>query len=317
VDIAKMSMQRALARGMSPTRQRTSHRISRRPVFFIDASIGPRGTVNQPSPDAVDMKQAFYQATGAEMFFNESELYNRILSRSQQGRCALDVKHTTAYKNVPKTVDEARDMLADTHGKMTHDRLLLNCLKETAMSNYSKRIAMLEDVLSDLYAKMYEDFVVEKLQTRMVELDDRKRALQRAMQQLKQKNILRFDATEMCAKSGVYRCLDKSSHKHASDLLKANANKFIGRELHCLHVLIAKEHVGDANNDFRCPISMNLMQDPVTIYALDPKNIHTALPRNYERKRWFHIRFSESLVLLFVLSDCFMKWVCRDPPCMY
>jgi len=287
-----MSLQPALAQNMSPTRQRTSSRIRKRPLFFIDASIGPRGTVNMPNADATDMKRAFYQATGADMFFNESELYDRIFARSQQGRCALDVKHTTAYKNVPKTVDEARDMLADTHSKMTHDRSLLDRLKETAMSHYSKRIAMLEDVLSDLYAKMYEDFVVEKLQDRMLELNERKQALQRAMQQLKQKEILFFDATKVCAKTGLYPRSDKSSHLRARSLLKANANKYIGRELHCLRVMIAKEHVGDANNDFRCPISMNLMHDPVTIYAVDPKNIHTALPRNYERKRWLHTRFS-------------------------
>ena len=280
-----MSTQRALAQSMSPPRQRISRRICRRPVFFIDASIGPRGTVNQPNADAIDMKRSFYQATGVEMFFDETGLYDRILARSQQGRCALGVKHTTAYNNVPTTVDEAREMLADTHSKMARDGSMLDRIKESAVSHYRRRIAMLEDVLSYLYAKMYEDFVVEKLQERMAELDKRKTALQRAMQQLKQKNVLCYDATQECDGSGLYRLLDKSSHKHARSLLKANAKKYIGREMHCLRVMIAQERVGDANNDFRCPISMNVMHDPVTIYAVDPKNIHAALPRNYERQR--------------------------------
>ena len=146
---------------------------------------------------------------------------------------------------------------------------------------YTKRIAMVEDVLSGLFCMQYEDYNRMDLNVRKKELLRIKKQLLSALGDLKSPDLLCYDITDDEASSNE----PTSSHANAMDVLRKLGNTGLGRELHSVELSIAKDEVCETMKDYTCSVSLCLMDDPVTIYAVDPSIAPYLLASHYEHKR--------------------------------
>jgi len=109
-----------------------------------------------------------------------------------------------------------------------------------------------------------------------------KRQLMSALSDLKNADLLCYDMTD----DGDCSDEPTSSHTNAMDVLRKLGSKGIGRELQSIELTIAKDEVSETMRDYTCSISLCLMNDPVTIYAIDLSIAPNLLARHYERQRY-------------------------------
>jgi len=249
------------------------------PNRFIDAVIGRGGTVNLPCENECDIKRAFYEAEGSILFNDPHGLWEGIHTRTQASKTPLEARHGNAYVYVPRTISDALTVLSKARFRLasSENNPQLTEVKEY----YTKRIVMVEDVLSGLFCMHYEDYNRMDLNVRKKELLRVKKQLLSALGDLKRPDLLCYDITDNETSSNE----PTSSHANAMDVLRKLGNTGLGRELHSVELSIAKDEVCETMKDYTCSVSLCLMDDPVTIYAVDPSIAPYLLARHYERKR--------------------------------
>jgi len=250
------------------------------PNRFINAVIGRGGTVNLPCENECDIKRAFYEAEGSIMFNDPSGLWEGIHTRTQASKTPLEARHGDAYVYVPRTISDALTVLSKTRFRLASSENKPELVE--VQEYYTKRIAMVEDVLTDLFCIKYEDYSRVDLNVRRRELMVVKKQLLSALSDLRNPNLLCYDITDDEATSNG----PTSSHVNAMDVLRELGNTGVGRELHSVELSIAKDEVCETMKDYTCSVSLCLMDDPVTIYAVDPSIAPYLLARHYERKRY-------------------------------
>jgi hypothetical protein len=194
----------------------------------------------------------------------------------------LQKKHGAAAVMIPTSIDETRLMLVTTRqqlGRSSH-----NNVSAARVEHYMNRVEMLQDVLSNLFYEKFDLQVMSTLHKRREELLNDKSLLMDAVAEMQMPDRMIFDLTDdSINQDGDYAC--ESSHTNAMCVLETKGNMYVGRELQCIERSIAKEYVMENNTDYMCPVGHMLMQDPVTIFLVDPFTAPALRPQNYERKR--------------------------------